>query len=118
MSGCVYDRGSSGGFSAKIYLITSEIWTDCMEMLQGTVDSRKTTTRYADHALPFETIRQRKQNLKWTQGHPENHKDKTRAEWPKEDWGNNLADRLASRSNSTGAEEGDSHHDKCEGCHS
>ena len=85
----------AGAFASKFTPITTEIWTDCMAMLKATADSWKTTTRYADHALPFETIRRMKPNLQWTRSHPEKHKGKTTAEWSKEDWGNYLADKLA-----------------------
>ena len=64
-------------------------------MIKSTADSWKTTTRYADHALPFETIRWTKPNLKWTRSHPERHEDNMRPEWSNEDWGNYLADKLA-----------------------
>ena len=70
----------AGTFASKFTSITTEIWTDCMAMLKAAAESWKTTTRYADHALRFETIRQAKPNLKWTGSHPENHKDKTIAE--------------------------------------
>ena len=46
----------AGAFASKFTSITAEIWTDCMAMLKATEDSWKITIRYADHALPFETI--------------------------------------------------------------
>ena len=61
----------AGAFAFKFISITTETWTDCMAMLKATSDSWKTTTRYADHALPFETIRRMKPNLKLTRSHPE-----------------------------------------------
>ena len=70
----------AGAFASKFTPITAVIWTDCMAILKATVDSWKTSTRYADPTLTFETIGRTKPNLKWTRGHPENHEEK-RAEW-------------------------------------
>ena len=83
-----------GAFASEFTSITTEIRTDCMAMLKATVNSWTTITRYADHAIPFETIHQTKPDLKWARYHSENHKDKIRAEWSKEDWGSHLTDRL------------------------
>ena len=85
----------TGAFASEFTAITTEIWTECMAMLKATADSWKTTRRYADHALPFKTIRHTKSNLKWARTHPKIHKDKTIAEWSNKDWGNHLAERLA-----------------------
>ena len=56
----------AGAFTSKFTNFTTEI---------RTADSRKTTTRYADHALSLKTNKRMKMNIKWTHSHPE--KDKT-----------------------------------------
>ena len=61
----------AGASASEFTSIMTEILTDCMAKLKATVDSWKITTRFADHALPFEMIRRTKPNLKSTRSQPE-----------------------------------------------
>ena len=75
----------AGAFEFKFTTITTDLRKDCMAVRKATADSQKITTRYADHALAFETIQRTKPNLKLTGSYPEKNKDKTRAERLMED---------------------------------